>query len=89
MIYLALAAILGLILVAWRGYGAIVESQHLAAQERDALSAYHASQVAELCNRIQQPERASHISISDTAPPQEPRIDPDLEEELSILGSIE
>lgn len=89
MIYLAITAILGLILVSWRGYGALVDSQTIAAQERDALSAYHASQTAELCNRIQQPERASHISISESAPPQEPRIDPDLEEELSILGEIE
>lgn len=89
MIYLVLASILGLIFVSWRGFGALVEAQALAAQERDALSAYHASQVAELCNRIQQPERASHISISESAPPQEPRLDPDLEEELSILGAIE
>lgn len=89
MTYLVLAAILGLVFVSWRGFNALVEAQALAAQERDALSAYHASQIAELCNRIQQPERASHVSISESAPPQEPRIDPDLAEELSILGELE
>lgn len=57
----------------------------LAAQERDALTAAHIAQLSEFANRIQQPYRASHVSISESAPPSEPTVHPDLEAEEVIL----
>lgn len=86
MEYLLGLAILALVIQSWRSNyltASLVAtfSQHL--QETDA---YHAAQVAELCNRIQLPERTAHVSISESAPPPEPYIDPDLAEEMSILG---
>lgn len=88
MIYLTAASILAIVLVAWR-YAAALEQQTLvAAQERrEALDAYD-QHIAGLLNRIQQPERASQVSISHSAPDAEPQIDLDLAEEMSILESV-
>lgn len=65
---------------------AIENTTILAAQERDALHAAHIRQLSEFANRIQIPDRAAHISISDMAPPTEFPINPEIEEELELIG---
>lgn len=58
----------------------------IASQERDNLSTFHAQQLSEFANRIQAPDRAAHISISEMAPPTEFPVNPEIEEELELIG---
>lgn len=71
--------------VRW-AFGQIENTQILAANERDALHAAHIAQLSEFANRIQIPERQAHISASTLAPPSEPSLNPELEEELELIG---
>lgn len=87
MEYLVALAFAALVAVAWRGYATLEGAISLAAQERDALSALHAGQLAELCNRIQLPERAAHVSISNSAEPTPEVPPPDIEFEREALSA--
>lgn len=81
---LTLAAAL-VLTVRW-ALSAVENTVLLAVQERDALNALHAEQLSEFANRIQIPDRAAHMSISTLAPDSEPFVNPEIEEELSIVG---
>lgn len=90
MLYGLLAVSLGLagglvLTVRW-AFASIENTIVLAAQERDALSALHAAQLSEFANRIVLPDRAAHNSISDLAGDSEPAVNPEIEEELELIG---
>lgn len=62
-------------------------AQAFSAQERDALTALHAQQLSEFANRIQVPERAANLSVSEQAPDPEPYVAPDYEYEREALNA--
>lgn len=89
MEYLIAGLVVALVIQAWRNSQTVEHLTMVAAQERRETADAHEAQVAELCNRIQVPERAANVSVSNSSPPQEPYVDPDLEEEMRILGTAE
>jgi hypothetical protein len=78
-------AITNVLTIRW-AFAQIGETQVIAAHERDALAAAHIAQLSEFANRIQQPYRASHVSISEQAPESDPFVNPEIEEELELIG---
>ena len=87
MVYLVAGLVVALLVQNWRFNNTIEQLSMIAAQERRETSDAHEAQIEHLCNRIQIPERTAQVSISNASPPQEPYVDPDYAEELSILGA--
>lgn len=86
MEYLVAIAIVGLVVVAAKGYATALQLSEAFNELLRENDACHAAQVSELCNRIQLPERTAHVSVSESSPPSQPYVHPDVEEELSALG---
>lgn len=78
--------ILAVAVIARSAFNTVTQINLLSAQEREVLTAIHTDQLSEFANRIQQPDRAAHMSISDLAPMGSPTIHPDIEEEADLIG---
>lgn len=84
MEYIIVGLLIALVASIWKLANVIDNGQHLAAQERDAINALHAAQLSELCNRIQEPERAARVSIHSGAEPAPEFVHPDIEFERAL-----